>query len=58
MTIRLLDHACDRCGKVAAELRPYKSSTVVYRGKTLEMPWLCRKCFRIEKEKAWKQAAG
>ena len=50
----MLDAECDRCGKLASALRPYKFSTVTYRGKTLEMPWLCSGCFKIEKAKAWK----
>ena len=49
----MLNAPCDRCGKTALELRPYKFSPVVYRGKPIEMPWLCMGCFRIEKKKAW-----
>ncbi len=46
---------CDRCGKHAKELRPFKlSETITYRSKVIERAWLCIKCFVIEKEKWWK----
>ena len=45
---------CARYGEISDELRPYKFNTVIYKGKTLETPWLCSKCFHLEKQKAWK----
>jgi len=53
--VTLLDSPCDRCGKQADKLFPYKFSKVTYRGKEIKHPWLCRKCIEIEKEKAWKE---
>lgn len=53
MTISLHGDVCSRCQK-PAELHPYHLSKVVYRGKEIEFPWLCEKCFMREKEKAWK----
>ena len=51
-SVTMMQEPCDRCGKVA-DLRPYKWSPVAYRGRTLDKPWLCRKCFLVEKRKAW-----
>ena len=53
MGIEVLDAPCDRCGKVMPKLLPYYQSPVVYKGKRIETPWLCRKCFMVEKRKAW-----
>ena len=54
-TIAMLDAPCDRCGKLAAELHPYKlADSITYRGKVVEFPWLCVKCFKAEKVKWWK----
>ena len=55
MKITLQNHPCDRCRKISDELHPYKFSIVIYRGKTLETPWLCPKCFLLEKEKIGKK---
>lgn len=55
LQIRMVDAPCDRCGKVAAELLPFKlSETIHYRRRTIEKPWLCKPCFVAEKEKWWK----
>lgn len=54
MSVVLVNDVCSRCGKEAAELYPYKLSEVVYRGKKIEFPWLCVKCLKAEKKKAWK----
>ena len=44
--IVMLDAPCDRCGKVAPELRPWKvMERITYRGRVIEYPWLCAKCF-------------
>lgn len=42
MSVIMHGGPCDRCGE-ARETRPYKWSTVVYRGKTLEKPWRSRR---------------
>ena len=52
--IKIVDGNCDRCNK-HAELRPYKWSKVIYKNKQIFKPWLCLTCFKIEKEKAWKE---
>ena len=55
-TVRMLNESCDRCGKLATELYPYKfSDTIVYRDKTISQPWLCLACFKVEKRKWWKE---
>ena len=55
-TITMLNERCDRCGKSAPELHPYKlSETIVYRGKEITSPWLCLPCFKTEKAKWWKE---
>lgn len=54
MIITLRGGPCDRCGKENEELHAYKFSEVGYRGRKIEHPWLCPKCFMIVKEKAWK----
>lgn len=53
--IEMLNADCDRCGKHADTLRPFKlSDSITYYGKVIEKAWLCIKCFVIEKEKWWK----
>ena len=55
-TVTMLNESCDRCGKPAELLHPYKlSETIVYRGKTISEPWLCLACFKAEKRKWWKE---
>lgn len=54
--IELIDDICDRCGKLARVLRPYRFSRVVYRRRHIDKPWLCTKCFWIEKHKSWRRA--
>ena len=57
--IVMMDAPCDRCGKQERELRPYKlTSSITFRGKVIEFPWLCWKCFRAEKKKWWATAAA
>ncbi len=54
--ITMVGGQCDRCGKLASELAPYKlTDSIVYRGKTIEHPWLCLKCFAAEKKKWWRR---
>ena len=56
--VEMLDAPCDRCGKVAPALHPFKLSEVIhFRGKKISHPWLCRPCFIKEKEKWWKSQA-
>jgi hypothetical protein len=56
MRATLVNEDCDRCGKTAPELHPFKLSEVIhYRGKVIEKPWLCVRCLRIQKTKLWKQ---
>ena len=51
----MLDAPCDRCGR-KADLHPWKfTQSITYRNKQKEMPWLCAKCFLIEKRKLWKK---
>ncbi len=52
--ITLLDHACDRCGE-RADLHDFPWGPVVYRGRTMKTPWLCPKCYQIEKRKLWRR---
>ena len=53
--IELEGDVCSRCKK-ATTLRPFKlTEYIIYRRKAIKHPWLCLKCFLIEKEKAWKQ---
>ena len=48
-----LNTPCDRCHKVQPVLRSYPQfPAIVHRGKTIERPWLCRKCYRAERTKA------
>lgn len=50
----LRDSDCDRCGKRADKLTPFKlAETITFRGKVVEEPWLCLKCFKVEKRKWW-----
>ena len=54
--VSLIGEPCDRCGKQAEKLRPFKlAETIVYRGKSIFRPWLCRKCFVHAKEQWWKE---
>ena len=62
-TVALLNQPCDRCGKMPPPdsvgdvvLHPFKlSSTITFRGRAIEYPWLCVKCLMIEKKKWWGQ---
>ncbi len=52
----MLNAYCDRCGKMASALYPFHlRDTITYRGREINKPWLCMKCFVKEKEKAWKE---
>ena len=52
VTIEMLNEPCDRCGKVADVLHPFKlAETITYRNQVIDQPWLCIKCFVIEKKK-------
>ena len=54
--VTMLDAPCDRCQKMTPELRPFKfSDSISFRGKVIEYPWLCWKCFLAEKRKLWKE---
>lgn len=54
MTFVMHGWACDRCG-VQAECRPFTlAESITYRGHRIEKPWLCRRCFVLEKEKWWR----
>ncbi len=54
-TITMLNSPCDRCGKVVPEAYPYKlASSIAFRSKVIQWPWLCPKCLMKEKEKWWK----
>ena len=55
MPIQMLNAPCDRCGKVKPELRPYElTDSITYRGKRRDHPWMCIRCFVVEKKKWWK----
>ena len=57
--IELLDSPCDRCGKQSDRLHPFKlSESITYRKREIAHPWLCVRCFLVEKEKWWKSHAG
>ena len=57
--VRLIDDDCDRCGKRTPELMAFKlSSTITHRGRVIEYPWLCLKCFVAEKKKWWATKQG
>ena len=54
MDVAMLNAPCDRCAKVAGELRPFTlQATITYRGRVIDLPWLCLKCFVAEKKKWW-----
>ncbi len=54
VSIVMQDADCDRCGKHADELHAFKlSNSITYYKRVIEKPWLCLKCFRIEKNKWW-----
>ena len=56
-SVTMIDAPCDRCKKIAHELRPFKIAvTINFRGKVIEYPWLCRKCSLAEKRKLWKRS--
>ena len=53
--VTMLDSNCDRCDKIQAKLYPFKlADAITFRGKTIEYPWLCLKCFVVEKKKWWR----
>ncbi len=53
--IEMINSDCERCGKWAPALHPFKlSEEITYYGKIIQYPWLCVKCLMIEKEKWWK----
>ena len=55
-SIQLVNSDCDRCGKRFPVLNPFKlSEKIIYYRKAIHFPWLCLRCFRIEKEKWWKK---
>jgi len=52
--VSLTDHPCDRCGR-RAELHPWRfTASIMYRGKKIDFPWLCGRCFLSAKERFWK----
>ncbi len=58
-TVQMLDADCDRCGNHVDEVRPYTlTATITFRGKVVEKPWMCTKCFVIEKKKWWAVLIG
>ena len=58
-TVRLLDSDCDRCGRHADKLAPFKlTEAITYYGRVIEAPWLCLKCFKVEKVKWWEDHGG
>lgn len=57
LKITLANHPCDRCGKVAPALHAFKlAESIVYYGRVIDHPWLCRRCFAVEKERLWRAA--
>ena len=54
MELIQIDGMCERCG-AASEVRPYTlSESITYRGREIHKPWLCQRCFVVEKKKWWK----
>ena len=55
MRVEMLNASCDRCQKVVPVCHPFKLAvSIVFRGRTIEHPWLCPTCIMQEKKKWWK----
>ena len=55
--MRISNEHCDRCKKHYNEIYAFNFSEAIrYKGKLVVRPWLCPKCFLLEKEKVAKRA--